>query len=144
MDDVAWVGDPPAQAPDDRAVLVHFWSSGCPLCHEGMRVIHRWRERYAPRGLQTIAVYQARPDARPEIEDAEREARALMRIDYPCAFDGAGRLAAAFENPYAPGYFFFDRDGRLRHRQMGNTGLARLDPLIARMLGGEGPTGREE
>ena len=111
-------------------LFVHFWSSGCPLCHEGAPSIHALRERFP--SLAVIAVYQPRPDETPDRAAIARDAATLMRIDYPCAVDAAGALARAFDNPYAPGYYLFDADRRLRHRQMGNAGFDALGEILER------------
>src|SRR5437870_13818063 len=78
-------------------VLVHFWSSGCPLCHEGAREIARFRSRFAPFGLHVVAVYQRRSDVSAGDASIERDARDLMQIDYTCAIDRSGSLARWLE-----------------------------------------------
>jgi len=131
----AWLGAAP-KAGDfaGRALLVHFWSAACPLCHEGARDIARWRERFGRRGLATLGVYLPRPEESAELQRTERDARESMRIEYPCALDFEKRLAARFEIEFAPGYYLFDRSHRLRHRQVGNREIASIDAIIERML----------
>jgi hypothetical protein len=120
-------------APSDlggRAVLIHCWSSGCPLCHEGVTDIRRWRERYEKLGLAVVAIWQPRNGETADVDAVLRDARTSMRIDYPCAVDAADLLVARLGNTYAPGYFVFDRAHALRHRQMGNGGFDRIDQLL--------------
>jgi hypothetical protein len=114
-------------------VLVHFWSRGCPLCHEAVVDIDRWRTCFAAHGLVMLSVLQMRPDETIDIACAERDARTLMRIRYPCAVDGTGELASRFDSIYAPGYYVFDRANALRHRQMGNARLDCIDELLGRL-----------
>ena len=136
FDDVAnWLGVRPDRVvADGRPLLVHFWSTRCPLCHEGAESISRWRLRFAPQGLATIAVYQPRATETIDLAGVERDARSAMHIKYPCAVDASGVLAARFNSEYPPGYYLFDRNGELRHRQMGNAKLHRLEALIERLL----------
>jgi thiol-disulfide isomerase/thioredoxin len=130
-----WLWKKPADSDlAGRPVLVHFWSSGCPLCHEGMATIARWRTSFEARGLITVAVYQPRSDGVVDEKRVRDEAASMMRIGYACALDGDRRLEAAFKNPFSPGYYFFDARHRLRHRQMGNEGLGRLEELLDRSL----------
>lgn len=117
-----------------RPLLVHFWSTGCPLCHEGAARISEWRDRHRPDALDIVAVFAPRPESTSiDLESVRRDARDLMRVDYPCAIDRRGELRALFECPFSPGYFVFDRDGKLRHRQMGNDGLDVVGALLDRL-----------
>lgn len=132
-----WVGDASCDASaSDRPVLVHFWTTGCPLCHEGARTIARLRKRFAATGLIAIAVFQPRLEEQPELARVENDARSLMGIDYPCAFDVDRALERAFGSEYTPTYWFFDFDAvhRLRHRHMGNAGFAMLETVMAAAL----------
>lgn len=115
-------------------MLVHFWSTGCPLCHEGVVDIARWRARFAQLGLVTIGVYQLRERETFDPASAEREALIAMHIDYPCALDAVRVLAARFQSDYPPGYYIFDGERTLRHRQMGNASLHAIDAIIERIL----------
>lgn len=133
-DATAWLNGPPKPGElSDAPVLLHFWSSDCPLCHEGAHAIARWRLRFAGSGLVTIAIYQLRPDQILDASAAEFEARELMHLDHPCALDGSGAIARRFDSTYPPGYYLFDRSHELRHRQMGNAELERLEAIIDRL-----------
>jgi hypothetical protein len=132
-DGVDWLDAKPSPADaQDAVTLVHFWSSRCPLCHEGAHEIARWRRRFGDR-LRVIAFYQPRPDESASAADVRHDARDHMAIDYPCAFDESGEVARRFDSEFAPSYFLFDRSGRLRHRQMGNAELASVAALIERL-----------
>jgi thiol-disulfide isomerase/thioredoxin len=131
----AWLnGKPDISRIAGHPTLVHFWSRGCPLCHDGIPELEKLRGRFSPLGLVTLAVFQLRPHEMFDAAAAERDARELMNLDYPCALDASGVLARRFESAYAPGYFLFDREHRLRHRQMGNALLERVEGLVERML----------
>jgi hypothetical protein len=135
----AWLnGRPNIDDSRCRAMLVHFWSSGCALCHDAVDDITRWRNHFGARGLLAVGVYQLRPEQTLDAETAEREARRLMRIDYPCALDGERVLTARFNSEYPPGYYLFDGSHVLRHRQMGNANLERIDEIIERILSPHG------
>ena len=117
---------------DFRApLLVHFWSTACPLCHEGVQSIASWRAPAHGR-LAVLAVYQIKDEETVDLARVTTEA-ARMGIEYPCAIDEAGTLAERFDSEFAPGYYLFDRDRVLRHRQMGSAGLDRVGALIERL-----------
>lgn len=141
FDGAEWLEGVAARPRAGTPALVHFWSTGCPLCHEGADEVHAWRAAHGESVLDVIAVYAMRPDATTIDADAvRRDARALMRIAWPCAVDRDRRLENAFACPYAPGYFIFDDRGRLRHRQMGNESLAAIGALLDRLTVQASPT----
>jgi len=119
-------------------VLVHFWSTGCPLCHEAVGIIDRWRDRFGERGLALIAVCQPKVNEAFDVRLARREAREEMRIDHPCALDVDGALARAFGSEFAPSYFVFDGTRVLRHRQTGNARLTAVEECLDRCLESSG------
>ena len=115
-----------------KAVFVHFFSSGCPLCSEGMTVVRRVREEFAASGLVVIGAYQPRPDGNATDDEAESMCDTFVRGEYRCAADSSGVLAARFGHRWAPAYYVFDRAHRLRHFQEGNWNLEALDEAIKR------------
>ena len=133
-DGVEWLDRIKPHVHARRPSLIHFWSTGCPLCHEGARLVNQLRTVHRD-NLDVIAVFAPRPEATSvDIEAVRRDAQDMMRLNHPCVVDRHRELQTAFECPYAPGYFIFDRDGKLRHRQMGNASLESLIPLIDRLV----------
>jgi len=57
-----------------------------------------------------------------------------MRLRHPCAIDRQRTLQSVFDCPFSPGYFVFDGDGKLRHRQMGNDALATVGAVLDRLI----------
>ena len=139
LGDVEWLippaGDAAAFIEGAPALLIHFWSTGCPLCEEGAHSITRWRTRFEPLGLRTIGIFQPRAEA-PVLSSHEllRHARERMHISHPCILDRHAALAERFGNPYAPGYYVYDGARQLRHRQMGSERLDVIEALLARLV----------
>ena len=132
---VEWLDGFAPALRDGIPTLVHFWSTGCPLCHEAAVDVIAWRAKHSPDVLDVIAVYAMRPDATTiDAVAARRDARSLMRIAWPCAIDRGRELERAFSCQYSPGYFIFDGDGVLRHRQVGNDRLDRIGELLGRLV----------
>jgi hypothetical protein len=113
-----------------KPLLVHFFSSGCPLCREGMPVIRRLHATYASAGLMVVGAYQPRQDVRASLADAERECDLHIGPTHACALDADGVLASRFENTWPPAYYVYDRSHRLRHYQMGNWNLEAIGGII--------------
>jgi thiol-disulfide isomerase/thioredoxin len=124
-------GPAPADAElAGKPVLVHFFSSGCPLCREGMPAVRRLHATFASAGLVVVGAYQPRQDIPTTLADAERECDLHVGPTHPCALDTEGTLAARFGNLWPPAYYVYDRSHLLRHYQMGNFNLAAVDRII--------------
>jgi thiol-disulfide isomerase/thioredoxin len=117
-----------------KPVLVHFFSSGCPLCGKGMPTVRQLHATYAPAGLVVVGAFQLRQDVAATLADAERECDRHVGSGHPCAVDIEGILAARFGNLWPPAYYVYDRSHRLRHYQMGNSNLESLDAIIQRCM----------
>lgn len=126
-------GEKPSDAElAGKAVLVHFFSSGCPLCSEGMPVVHRLREAFGASGLIVVGAYQPRPDSTATEAEAEATCDRIVHGGHRCASDAGGVLATRFGHRFAPAYYVFDRAHRLRHFQEGNWNLDALEDVIER------------
>jgi thiol-disulfide isomerase/thioredoxin len=131
--DAPWVQSVPLDetAMCGHAVLVHFFSSDCPLCDEGARRIAGWIEEFGESGLTVVGAFQPRRDAASTSTDALAECEHHCRIaPHPCAADAAGELSLRFGNEWWPAYFVYDAAHRLRHYQMGNGAMERLDSVV--------------
>lgn len=114
-----------------RAVLVHFFSSDCPLCDEGARRIAAWIEEFRESGLVVVGAFQPRRDVASTSADALAKCEHHCRIaPHPCAADAAGVLSQRFGSEWWPAYFVYDAAHRLRHHQMGNEAMERLDSVV--------------
>jgi thiol-disulfide isomerase/thioredoxin len=124
-------GPAPTEADlDGKPVLVHFFSSGCPLCRDGMPVIRRLHATYSAAGLMVVGAFQPRQDVKASLADAERECDLHVGPTHACALDAGGILAARFENTFPPAYYVYDRSHHLRHYQMGNWNLEAIGGII--------------
>jgi thiol-disulfide isomerase/thioredoxin len=101
-------------------VLIHFWSLSCYICKNNLPRLAEWKAKYAPQGLQLVAVHMPREEDETDLAKVEA-ALALYQITEPCAIDNEHALANAFGNDQAwvPYYFLFDADGNLKSRGAG-------------------------
>lgn len=129
-----WInGEPQLETSSKNPSLIYFWAISCHVCHQNMPKLATWREIYAPRGLQMIAIHCPRMKTDADIERV-RAAVKKYGISEPCGIDNRHQIKKAFENEFWPAYFLFDREGKLVRRAAGNTGLAMLEPLIQQLL----------
>jgi thiol-disulfide isomerase/thioredoxin len=122
---------PDALSIRGQAVVVHFFSSDCPLCDDGARHVARWIAEFGAIGLVVVGAFQPRRDVASTSADAMTECERYWRIaPHPCVADAAGELSKRFGNEWWPAYFVYDAAHRLRHYQMGNDGMQRLDSIV--------------
>jgi hypothetical protein len=68
--------------------------------------------------------------------DRVRDAAAAMKITEPCGIDNTHAVTDAFDNRFVPAYFLFDREGGLKSRTAGDSGLGLLETALKRQFDG--------
>jgi peroxiredoxin len=113
-----------------QVVLVNFWATTCAVCVAEMPQLIATHQRFAARGLQTLAVaVQYDPPARVV---GFAEARGLP---FDVVIDNTGRIARSFGDVAAtPTTFVIDRRGRIARRWVGSPDFAVLHGLIETLL----------
>ncbi|MHC5109410.1 MAG: peroxiredoxin family protein [Planctomycetota bacterium] len=71
LEGLSWLNTPGAHALSlkGKVTLVRWWTDKCPFCARSLAAIEWLRERFAGRGLQTLAVYHPKPprDVKPDV-----------------------------------------------------------------------------
>lgn len=130
-----WINGTPDEVDlAGRPVLIHFWSTGCHICHEVAHRIAQWRERYGAQGLAVISIHQPRSPEELDVAAVTADAQGPMEIAQPCAIDNEHTLVDRFDNVYVPAYYVFNRHHLLRHFQAGDKGYDRIESAIERAL----------
>ncbi|MCL2160280.1 MAG: TlpA family protein disulfide reductase [Betaproteobacteria bacterium] len=114
-----------------KVVLVNFWATTCTTCIEKMPDLIRTHEKFAMRGLETIAVAMD--------YDPEEQVRAYTekaRLPFKVALDADGKAALGFNGVrMTPTTFLIDRRGRIVREYLGKPDFdelhARLEKLLA-------------
>ncbi len=120
-----------------KPVLVHFWSISCYICHDVAGQLAEWRDRFADRGLEFVAIHQPRGPEELDVTRVKADALDAMRLSWPCAIDNDHLLVDRFANQFVPAYYLFDRNHELRHFQAGDKGYDRVVSAIERVLSEE-------
>ena len=97
-----------------------------------MQTVHAWREMYASRGLQFVAIHLPFKDADWDLEVVRQTSQALS-ISEPLGVDGCKVVSQAFDCDWAPEYFLFDADWKLRSRAAGLFGLNAISRALETM-----------
>ena len=117
--------------PEDgkgRAVIVHFWISGCRSCLREMPVIEALYQRYKARDLVVYAV---------NVRQSPRIAKAFadrLKITFPIVLDRDGKIAGQFGAVGVPRTYFVDRKGVIKTKLIGEASQEELDKFIQEIL----------
>ena len=129
-----WINEKPDPAElNGSLVLVYFWALSCPVCHENLPKLMKLSNIYGSKGLQVILIHCPRMKADGNTPKV-KEVITSMKIMEPCGIDTFHKLKHTFQNDIWPAYFLFDRDGKLKRRTAGNSGLVLLEPVIQKLI----------
>lgn len=115
----------------DKVLVINFWATWCPSCREEMPDLAALQQQYAERGVQVIGI---------AVEDQEpvEEYVDFIKINYPIliAGDRGMALSGRFGNraEAIPFTAVVDRQGVIRHRQLGKFSQPELAKIIDEML----------
>jgi cytochrome c biogenesis protein CcdA/thiol-disulfide isomerase/thioredoxin len=137
-----WFNSLPLQPGDlaGKVVIVNFWTYSCINCLRVLPHVRAWARNYGPRGLVVVGVHT--PEFAFEKDAASvRKALRSLSISYPVAIDNDFGIWRSFGNQAWPALYFFDADGRLRHRVLGEGDYEHSEKVIEQLLtdAGSGP-----
>jgi thiol-disulfide isomerase/thioredoxin len=121
-----------------KPTLIHFWSISCHLCKKAMPQIQQFRDSNRDK-INVIAVHMPRSENDLNMEEIKQDA-VKYGISHPVAVDSNLTITNAFENQYVPAYYLFDKEGQLRHFQVGGSGMTMLEKRINRLIDEIGKT----
>jgi peroxiredoxin len=113
-----------------KVVLVNFWATTCVTCVAEMPDLVRTHQRFATRGLETVAVamnYDPPAQVRTYVEK--------NALPFIIALDTDGAAAQAFDGVrMTPTTFLIDRQGRIVHKYLGAPDFNTLHALLDNLL----------
>jgi peroxiredoxin len=119
-----------SQALQGQVVLVNFWATTCAICVKEMPRIVDTHQRFAARGLQTLAVAVQYDPPALVADFAERR-----RLPFGVVIDNTGAIAKAFGNIRGtPTTLVINRRSRIVKRIEGEPDFDRLQALIDQLL----------
>ncbi|MDR0563744.1 MAG: TlpA family protein disulfide reductase, partial [Azoarcus sp.] len=105
-----------------KVILVNFWATTCATCVAEMPKLINTHQKFASRGLETIAVAMD--------YDPESQVRAFTEragLPFKVALDADGAIARSFEGVrLTPTSFLIDRQGRIVHKYLGEPDFSAL------------------
>lgn len=113
-----------------QVVLVNFWATSCAVCVREMPQIVATHERFAARGLQTLAVAMQYDAPAAVAAFAERR-----RLPFGVVIDNTGSVARGLGPVQGtPTLLLIDRQGRVAQRIVGAPDFAALHARIEALL----------
>lgn len=97
-----------------KVILVNFWATWCPPCRAE---IPEFIEAYAELKDRGLEILGFSVDDLPEAELKSFVTKA--KVNYPVALVGQDIVSAFRPGQYIPTSIFIDRNGRLRHKHVG-------------------------
>jgi cytochrome c biogenesis protein CcmG/thiol:disulfide interchange protein DsbE len=111
-----------------RPVVLNFWASWCVECRYETDVLEATWQKYRDQGVVFLGVAYA---------DVEPNSIAYMEefgVTFPHAPDLGTDISQEYEITGVPETFFIDKNGVIRHVQIGAVNQEMLDTLILDML----------
>jgi thiol-disulfide isomerase/thioredoxin len=123
------------------SLWVDFWASWCDSCVASFAFLDALDRDFRAKGLKVLAI------SVDEDRDDAREFLARHPVGFAIAVDSSGSCPRSFAIPGMPAAYLIDRDGRIRHEQIGfRPGDAEpLRKMIGALLAeGSGPSAEPE
>ncbi len=112
-------------------VVINFWASWCPPCHEEAILIENMWQSYRDQGIFFVGV---------DIQDTEQDAMAFLEnfnITYPNGLDLDGHITIDYGVIGLPVTFFINSDGIVEGRWVGAIDHDRLHQWVQYLLAGQ-------
>jgi len=110
-------------------VWLSFFATWCPPCQEEVPVLREAHERYAPRGLQLVAVSVQETTA-----DDVRAYAETYELPYTIGFDATSAVFRAYGGFGLPTHLFLDADGVIREVVYGPLTSERVERIVEPLL----------
>ena len=106
------------QGPDNRVLILTFFTTWCEFCGEDLKFLQRLQDQYADQGLRVFCVFTGRLS---QIKAAKKYMERL-EIKLPVLIDEKRVVTKRYRVAGYPCTFAIDREGFLRFRYLGCSG----------------------
>ncbi len=117
-----WLNSPPLRIEELRGqvILIDFWTFDCWNCYRSFPWLKALEARLEDEDFRVIGVHSpefSHEKIRANVESKVKE----FGLTHPVVIDNDFRYWRAFDNRYWPAFYLVDKQGRVRHRFVGET-----------------------
>lgn len=120
--------------PDDvkgKVVLIRFWSATCPRCtSEMINALERLYQTYREKGFVVVSVNVN------SVNEISEKFRQADKVSFHILVDADSSAARRYGAKVLPTTFILDRNGVVKEKMLGETGVELLEPLVKQVLKG--------
>lgn len=130
-----WENSPPLKMSQLRGkvVLVDFWTYSCINCQRTFPYLRDWWHKYRDSGLVIVGVHSPEFDFEKSVSNV-RQAIKHYDVEWPVAVDSQMDTWTAYQNGYWPAEDLIDKDGIIRHKQVGEGSYGQTEQNIQLLL----------
>jgi peroxiredoxin len=112
-----------------QVVLIRFWSATCPRCTKEMiSALETLYQKYREKGFAVVSV-----NVNPLNEVSEKFGQA-DKVSFLVLLDPELVAAKRYGAKVLPTTFILDRDGVVKEKMLGETGVEMFEPLVKQIL----------
>jgi peroxiredoxin len=112
-----------------RVVLIRFWSATCPRCTKEMiNALEALYQKYREKGFVVVSVNVNPPN---EVTEKFRQAD---KVSFPVLVDPDSLAAKRYGAKVLPTTFILGRDGVVKEKMLGETGVEMFEPLVKQLF----------
>jgi peptide-methionine (R)-S-oxide reductase len=101
-----------------KVTVVQFWTFGCSNCQANLPAYARLQKKFEKQDVAIIGIHTPEFDAERDPKDVARRVEELG-ITYPILIDSKSENWRRWNQQYWPTIYLIDKQGRLRHRWIG-------------------------
>ncbi|MCX5727558.1 MAG: TlpA disulfide reductase family protein [Nitrospirae bacterium] len=112
-----------------QVVLIRFWSATCPRCTKEMiNALESLYQKYREKGFVVLSV-----NVNP-LNEVSEKFRQADKVSFPVLLDPDLSVAKRYGAKVLPTTFILDREGVVKEKMLGETGVEMFEPLVKQLL----------
>ena len=112
-----------------QVVLIRFWSATCPRCTKEMiNALETLYQKYREKGLAVVSI-----NVNP-LNEVSEKFRQADKVSFPVLLDPDLVAAKRYGAKVLPTTFILGRDGVVKEKMLGETGVEMFEPLVKQFL----------
>lgn len=117
-----WINSEPLKMKDLRGkvVMLDVWTFACWNCYRSLPWVKKVQERFAGSPFQIIGIHSPEFPKEKDVQNV-KDAIKEHALTFPNMMDNDFAYWARLKNKYWPTFYLIDKQGRIRHKMIGET-----------------------